>query len=734
MSAKAPPPPLPPRESSSMPQSPLDAPPPYNPPSPASTVSAGLWSSQDPRSSSMQSLLPEYTEHDGGRRRLLLIYIHGFMGDEMSFRSFPAHLHHLLTVLLSDTHVVHTKVYPRYRSKRNISFARDDFSRWLEPHEDWQTDVVLLGHSMGGLLAAEIALMPSPDPASRALKHRILGTINFDVPFLGMHPGVVRSGLSSIFMPAEETHEDKFSPTLSPVSTTNSISASAMASAEQLPDALWRPEENDPTYNPSFQNDVVLPIRKGWKSAWHFINKHSSNLTELGNATKKLISSHMEFGGAMANYDELNRRYVRIRALEEDDAAIRKSVVAEGPAPPRVRFVNYYTASTGRPKKVKPIEASKSQELVADEGAAHNNATSLVSKNAALTDGNKPASPRISLEECRDDGSIIEKPIAEDSDTLEEEQWGDAAETLTIQDPRPVSDDETDADISSEPTADLSPIASVDQESTLPPIPELPPAPPPLDVSYIQDASTRKLVEKEHSRALKAHEQAMKNREKAIRDRARLAEKVRAQSQKDAQKVQKDAKKAQKDELKADQKAHEQRLAEERKQGKQPMTQQQKEELRLQQETARMEAEARRLRGEPEPRTVEDSNTVLTASETSGDRTLQSSKSAMSARDTAPSILSRTTTGTSSMQPSAEHSQQQQHDRKFCMLPPKDASGQRDPCWVRIFMENVDEVGAHCGLFFIDERYERLVGDVAERIEGWVFEAISQGVASSEKS
>lgn len=59
-------------------------------------------------------------------------------------------------------------------------------------------------------------------------------------------------------------------------------------------------------------------------------------------------------------------------------------------------------------------------------------------------------------------------------------------------------------------------------------------------------------------------------------------------------------------------------------------------------------------------------------------------------------------------------------DRKFCTLPPKDSQGQRDPCWPRVFMKDVDEVGAHCGLFFVDERYERLVGDVSERIEGWV--------------
>lgn len=133
------------------------------------------------------------------------------MGNEMSFRNFPAHVHNLLTVLLADSHVVHTKVYPRYRSKKKITVARDDLSKWLEPHESDTTDVVLLGHSMGGLLSAEVVLLAPEPPANRAFKHRILGTINLDVPFLGLHPGIVRTGLASIFKPSEETHQDKYS-------------------------------------------------------------------------------------------------------------------------------------------------------------------------------------------------------------------------------------------------------------------------------------------------------------------------------------------------------------------------------------------------------------------------------------------------------------------------------------------------------------------------------------------
>ena len=88
------------------------------------------WRSQDPRTSSTQSLVPLESER-GGRRKLLLIYIHGFMGNETSFRSFPAHIHNLLTITLSETHIVHTKIYPRYKSRRPIEYARDDFSNWL---------------------------------------------------------------------------------------------------------------------------------------------------------------------------------------------------------------------------------------------------------------------------------------------------------------------------------------------------------------------------------------------------------------------------------------------------------------------------------------------------------------------------------------------------------------------------------------------------------------------------
>lgn len=140
LTVRGPPPPLPPRASIHHQQQQQQQPPPESIAPPtydsifASSEQAGNdygdLAENDPRSRSTESLVPTRSNEDTDRRKLLLVYIHGFMGDETSFQSFPAHVHHLLAALVAESHTVHTKVYPRYRSKKNIKFARDDFSRW----------------------------------------------------------------------------------------------------------------------------------------------------------------------------------------------------------------------------------------------------------------------------------------------------------------------------------------------------------------------------------------------------------------------------------------------------------------------------------------------------------------------------------------------------------------------------------------------------------------------------
>jgi esterase/lipase len=81
-------------------------------------------------SSSTLSLPVPGGSHNPDKRRLLLIYIHGFMGTEASFQELPAHIHDLLTGLLSESHVVYTRIYPRYKSHGELQTAVDQFSAW----------------------------------------------------------------------------------------------------------------------------------------------------------------------------------------------------------------------------------------------------------------------------------------------------------------------------------------------------------------------------------------------------------------------------------------------------------------------------------------------------------------------------------------------------------------------------------------------------------------------------
>ena len=77
-----------------------------------------------------------------------------------------------------------------------------------------------------------------------------------------------------------------------------------------------------------------------------------------------------------------------------------------------------------------------------------------------------------------------------------------------------------------------------------------------------------------------------------------------------------------------------------------------------------------------------------------------------------------------------------QRDRKFCALPAKDPNtGLRDPTWIRVYMEGVDEVVAHTTLFSgAGEAYEKLVGDTASRIEEWVHEDQTKRIVLGEET
>ena len=185
-----------------------------------------------------------------------------------------------------------------------------------------------MGHSLGGILTAEVALLPSSSPHShQTQKHRILGLVNFDVPFLGLHPGIIQTAFKSLF------HQD---PGQAAEHDTNTNINTAEATTEFSPSH----------FDPPFFNDVHLAERPGLQGVVHFLHKNCNRITK---STLNRVMSPYAFAGCLNNYPELRRRYKQLMELE-----------AANGQPCRVRFVNYYTASEFPPPP--PKEASSSAD------------------------------------------------------------------------------------------------------------------------------------------------------------------------------------------------------------------------------------------------------------------------------------------------------------------------------------------------------------------------------------
>ena len=530
---------------------------------------------------------------------------------------------------------------------------------------------------MGGLLTAEVVLMNSSN-GSRGFRHRIIGTISFDCPFLGMHPGVVVSGTGSLFRPAPEsspsqrkdalggsqglTQEPLSNGLLCPsistcqstraLSSNNSSGSNVNANTLPIPSTGSEPltpqtssspslPSQDPNYNPPFPNDIRIPVRTGWDNALHFMTKHSNDLTK---AAKSAVTSHWEFGACLADYKGLKNRYARLRALENVNLDQAGHLV-------HIRFVNYYTASTGRPKKTKLTPRTSLEAQTAVRAAPEMNIEPVLEQLIPTpTPGLPSSSPRISIEEHHDGENGPE--TSQNSDNNDKALNIEASTT---------SADETAAPSEQKVSSSLSNLSAVPmapesigctEKNMLPPLPRLPEEPPQFDPADYSEKEPRDLAQKQYSRQTKDYIRAVKEYGKSVKARQKLIEKNEKLAQKESKKRSK---------LEAKEKI--QRSMKEAKQ-----------------EKASSAATLPNL--DPPPNCMLDRKMDDVA--VPNDR-LEKPK----------------------------------RDKKFCMLPPK-ANDQLDPCWVRVYMNGVDEVGAHCGLFLVGDHYEWLVNDVGSKITQWV--------------
>ena len=425
-----------------------------------------------------------------------------------------------------------------------------------------------------------------------------------------MHPGIIASGIASLFQPAASPPEQ--TPSQSSISSQLDITPQhgEPSISQQNESQASLPQTADMSFNPAFFNDQRFNERPFMSRLSNFAKKHWQD-GNIVNAALKHTLSHFEYGGVLADYPAMKRRYKALRALEDAEQY-------------RVRFVNYYTLCSGRPKEPRTEAESMTPGL----------AGSVVTEsNDSIPDSQIEIDSRVSLTMTEESLDGVSLPHVISPDTMSTIDL----EPLSIQEPEPI-DEEVEA---------AHPSSTAEEESDIPPLPSLPSPPAFPDISQCKDSESLKQAEKVTKRLQKAYDASLNEYNKQLRARTKIIEKKQKEKQKQTAREEKEA-------LKAEQK-FEKEIVKRRKQ-----------------EEKKAKVEAKQLE----------------ATTSSG---LESGKKKY---------------------------------KKFCSLPSKQ-DGVTDPTWVSVYIDGVDEIGAHCGLFFETEHYEGLVEDVVERVKGWVADDIA---------
>ncbi|KAI1131148.1 hypothetical protein F5Y10DRAFT_287899 [Nemania abortiva] len=142
-------------------------------------------------------------------RTLLLCFLHGFKGNDDTFRTFPEDLKAQVAKQLPDDHV-ESVVYPKYETKGELGQCSVSFLSWLKervmdlrkarcekpwPANDRDVGVILVAHSMGGFVASDtlflilnerLAADHDASNANTPIFPLIQGILTFDTPFNGL--------------------------------------------------------------------------------------------------------------------------------------------------------------------------------------------------------------------------------------------------------------------------------------------------------------------------------------------------------------------------------------------------------------------------------------------------------------------------------------------------------------------------------------------------------------------
>ncbi|OTB08525.1 hypothetical protein M426DRAFT_52201 [Hypoxylon sp. CI-4A] len=289
------------------------------------------------------------------KKTILLCFIHGFKGDDDTFGEKSEFAQHLAAIVGAAMPKVSVRAitYPRYETRGDLHECVGRFRDWLlnkvidlevangtpSPTVDPSVRTILIGHSMGGIVAAETAIAIASevpvtqddskstqvevgDPLTSGLMFPyIQGVLAFDTPFLGISPGVVAHGA--------EGHYNNASIALTQLSGLSNIfwgnyNQAAGNSTRPPAGALPAPQSTQEK-----KKQEAAAAAGGWGWGRIAVMAGAAGALAAGGAAAYMnreqlstgwtwVSSHLEFVGCLARGAELRTRVSQMARLEKE--------------------------------------------------------------------------------------------------------------------------------------------------------------------------------------------------------------------------------------------------------------------------------------------------------------------------------------------------------------------------------------------------------------------------------
>ncbi|KAL4267875.1 putative lipase ROG1 family protein [Pleurotus pulmonarius] len=273
---------------------------------------------------------------------ILVVFIHGFKGNDDTFAKFPERLQHTLSQSIQSSKV-ECIVFPAYETKGDLNEAVIRLADWLTTITvnrevasgggAGKVRIVLCGHSMGGLLAADSLLeflKTRPDQEA-PLWPNIVACIAFDTPYLGLHPSVFKNSAAQAVEYATTAH----------TAVTGLLSAFGGWKATSTTNPAQRKPVAAITAPPATQ-----PNTSAW-GRWAPAAIAAGSALAAGAAAGglyyqrdtlgegyKWFADHMKYVGTLWNEESLKRRLEALADAQEQHGVIFRTFYTSIPATP----------------------------------------------------------------------------------------------------------------------------------------------------------------------------------------------------------------------------------------------------------------------------------------------------------------------------------------------------------------------------------------------------------------